>query len=131
LARGRLPEALRVENFAPMKRNALKLAALLLMLHTVSVRAAGPEAGTTERVYRDYTEAYQKAAQAYEQSAKQNQNSGYVTYAVLGVFFLFVVNLASKTRRAQMAYSERALEINKANQKLLEEIRDLLKNGRT
>lgn len=114
-----------------MKRNALKLAALLLLLHTVPVRAAGPEVGTTERVYRDYTEAYQKAAQAYEQSAKQNQNSGYVTYAVLGVFFLFVFNLATKTRRAQMAYSERALEINKANQKLLEEIRDLLKNGRT
>jgi len=114
-----------------MKRNALKLVALLLLLHVAPVRAAESEAGTTEKVYRDYTDAYQKAAQSYEKAAKESQSSSYVTYAVLGAFFLFLSTIAIKTRRAQKVYSDRALQINLANQKLLEEIRDLLKNGRT
>lgn len=114
-----------------MKTKALKLAALLLLLHPSLVLAADPEVGTTDKVYRDHTETYQKAGQAYEQSAKQNQNCAYVTYGVLGALFLFVFILGTKTRRAQKVYIERVLEINLANQKLLEEIRDLLKNART
>ena len=103
---------------------------VLLFLSPAFIRAAEPEAGSSEKVYRDYTEAYQKAAASYEKAAKENQSSSYVTYAVVGAFLVFIVIIAIKNRRAQKAYTERALELRLANQKLLEEIRDLLKNGR-
>jgi len=97
----------------------------------VPLRAAESEVGAADKVYRDYTAAYQRAAQDYERAARESQKSSYITYAILGAFLLFAVTAASKARRTQKAYSERAIQINLANQKLLEEIRDLLKNGRT
>ena len=114
-----------------MRRIALKLIVLVFLLHAVPLRAAESEVGGTDKVYRDYTEAYQKAAQNYERAAKESQNSSYVSWAILGAFLLVALTVAAKTRHTQMAYSERAIQINLANQKLLEEIRDLLKRGRT
>ena len=119
------------ETVVTMRRIALKLIVLVFLLHIVPLRAAESEVGATDKVYQDYTEAYQKAAQNYERAAKESQNSSYVSYAILGAFLLVALTVAAKTRRAQMAYSERAIQINLANQKLLEEIRDLLKRGHT
>jgi hypothetical protein len=61
----------------------LKLISLVLLLHTAPIGAAESEAGSTEKVYRDYAEAYQKAAQTYENAARQSQSSSYITWMVL------------------------------------------------
>jgi hypothetical protein len=65
------------------------------------------------------------------QAAMQNQAGAYVSYAFLAVCVLSVVIVARKAQGKQKMYMERALQVQLANQKLLEEIRDLLKNGRT
>ena len=107
-----------------MSAKSLTFAILLWLLHSVSVRAAESEPYTTDKVYRDYMESYQKAADAYDKSRRE----GYVSYAILGGFLIVLFALA---RRTQRAYSEKSLQISLANQKLLEEIRDLLKKDRT
>jgi uncharacterized protein (UPF0254 family) len=113
-----------------MKRNALALGILLFLSNPALIHAADSEPTGTEKVYRDYTEAYQKAAQSYERSAKEGQNNTIVIGTVAGLFLLYAVAISTKNRRFQKVYTERALQINEANQKVLEEIRDLLKRDR-
>jgi len=110
-----------------MKRNALKLAALLFLLHPVLVPAGESETGPTDKIYRDYTEAYQKTVQAYEQSAQAKKIGTYLTYVTVGAFCLFCFMLL----RWQKTQNERSVQVGLRSLQLLEEIRDLLKNGRT
>jgi len=54
------------------------------------IRAAESDREATERLYREYTESYQKAAEAYEKSVKQGQTNAYVSYAVAAVFVILI-----------------------------------------
>ena len=91
------------------------------------IRAAESDREATERLYREYTESYQKAAEAYEKSVKQGQTNAYVSYAIAAVFVILIFAVALRTQRF---YGQRSFQMQLANQKLLEEIRDLLKQGR-
>ena len=109
------------------KRLVVILAVLCLVYGFVGVQAAESERDATEKLYRDYTESYQKAAEAYEKSVKQGQINTYVSCAVAAgfIFLIFAISL-----RTQRFYNKRAIQVHLANQKLLEEIRDLLKKNR-
>lgn len=118
-------------NNAPMNNHTFGLLALVCLLPVATLGAAESEMNSTEKLYQGYIEAYQKSAQSYDNAARESRFSSYIAYAIAGPILLFAVAVLIKARRAQTNYSESALQINRANQKRLEEIRDLLKNGRT
>ncbi len=76
------------------------------------------------QVYADYAASYKKAALSYDRSVSQ----GRIDNIVYGVVFLLVLLLiVARAQKKQRKYMDDSLEIARANQKALEEIRDLLK----
>ena len=98
-------------------------AALILTPIVAPIQAAYVrEAGLSEQS----NEAYQKEMEMYEASTRRNTIVTYSCLVILAAFLptFFVISKRGKAR------SDKVIEVLLANQKVLEEIRDLLKAGR-
>ena len=76
------------------------------------------------RVYSDYAASYKKAALSYDRAVAQSRIEN-IAYGI--GFLLVIIVFAIKAQKKQRKYMDDALEIARANQKVLEDIREILK----
>src|SRR5437016_2383237 len=100
------------------------LTALILTSVIAPIRSAYAQAAS---VSQQSKETYQKEMEMYEAARQRNQ---IVTYACLVILAVFIPVFLVTVKRGR-ANSQKMIQILSANQKVLEEIRDLLKAGKS
>jgi hypothetical protein len=104
------------------------LTIILVCLVSCSTLSAQSNADEEKaKMYRDYTEAYRKAAASNEQATIKSERSAHVSWVILGLLFVFLGVVTAKVQKRQKRYFDGMVAIAKENQKVLEEIRDSLR----
>jgi hypothetical protein len=137
------PKSRAPENRALQTLRAIRLPTLatmvgvMLVSNPTVVGSTEAETGPTDKVYREYTDAYRNMTKAIDNSARANEVASAkdtrdkrIIFGVLVPMLLIVLISHTRLVRRSKIHNEKMLQMMAANLQLLEQVRDALTKTR-